>query len=172
MKNAFCSETFEWAKSLNWHAWKESVEMASIQHYRLKNKLLDVKIAAMKIDRLDHLVLTVRDIEETCQFYSTVLGMEIVTFGSGRCALSFGNQKLNLHEAGNECKPHAEKPTPGSADLCFISSVPLSAVVDHFRARAVPVIEGPVERTGATGKIRSVYLRDPDKNLIEISEYL
>lgn len=126
----------------------------------------------MKIDRLDHLVLTVRDIDETCRFYSLILGMEVVTFGSGRHALSFGNQKLNLHEAGNEFKPHAENPMPGSADLCFISAVPLSAVVDHLRACAVPVIEGPVERTGATGRIRSVYLRDPDKNLIEISEYL
>jgi catechol 2,3-dioxygenase-like lactoylglutathione lyase family enzyme len=126
----------------------------------------------MKIAQLDHLVLTVRDIGETCQFYSTVLGMEVVTFGLGRRALSFGNQKLNLHEAGREHPPHAESPTPGSADLCFISAVPLSAVIEHLRACAVPIIDGPVERTGATGQIRSLYLRDPDKNLIEISEYL
>src|SRR5271154_1864722 len=90
----------------------------------------------MKIDRLDHLVLTVRDIEATCQFYSTVLGMKVVTFGSGRRALSFGKQKINLHEAGHEYKPHAEKPTPGSADLCFISAVPLSSVVEHLRSGA------------------------------------
>ena len=126
----------------------------------------------MKIDRLDHLVLTVRDVGETSRFYSTILGMEIVTFGSGRRALSFGHQKLNLHEAGREFQPHAEKPTPGSADLCFISAVPLSEVADHLRARTVPVVEGSVERTGATGSIRSLYIRDPDKNLIEISEYL
>ena len=126
----------------------------------------------MKIDRLDHLVLTVRDIEATCRFYSTVLGMKVVTFGSGRRALAFGKQKINLHEAGREFKPHAVKPTPGSADLCFISAVPLSEVLDHLRACAVPIIEGPVERTGAMGKMRSVYFRDPDQNLIEVSKYL
>src|SRR4051812_15516338 len=126
----------------------------------------------MKVDRLDHLVLTVRDIEEACRFYATVLGMEVVMFGSGRRALSFGHQKINLHEAGREFEPHAEKPVPGSADLCFISAVPLSKVIGHLQACAVLVVEGPVERTGATGKIRSVYFRDPDKNLIEISEYL
>jgi catechol 2,3-dioxygenase-like lactoylglutathione lyase family enzyme len=126
----------------------------------------------MKLDRLDHLVLTVRDIEATCQFYSMVLGMDVVTFGSGRRALSFGKQKINLHEAGREIKPHAERPMPGSADLCFISAVPLSGVIDRLRACAVPIIEGPVERPGATGKMRSVYFRDPDQNLIEVSEYL
>ena len=124
----------------------------------------------MRIDRLDHLVLTVKDIEATCKFYSTVLGMEIVSFNSGRRALSFGNQKLNLHEAGHEYLPHAEHPMPGSADLCLISAVPLSSVLEHLRACAVSVIEGPVVRTGATGKIRSAYIRDPDRNLIEISE--
>jgi catechol 2,3-dioxygenase-like lactoylglutathione lyase family enzyme len=150
---------------------KESAQLTSIQHYRLRKKFPDVNNTAMKIARLDHLVLTVRDIEETCRFYSTILGMEVVTFGAGRRALSFGNQKLNLHEAGREFEPHAEKPTPGSADLCFICAVPLSNVVDHLRACATPLVEGPVERSGATGKILSVYLRDPDKNLIEISEY-
>src|SRR5215475_8646129 len=118
----------------------------------------------MKIDRLDHLVLTVNDIEATCRFYSTVLGMEIVSFGSGRRALSFGNQKLNLHEVGHEYLPHAEHPMPGSADLCLISAVPLSSVLDHLRACAVSLVEGPVVRTGATGKIRSVYIRDLDQN--------
>jgi len=126
----------------------------------------------MKIDRLDHLVLTVKDIEATCKFYSTVLGMEIVSFGSGRRALSFGKQKLNLHEIGHEHLPHAEYPTPGSADLCFISATPLSLVLDHLHACSAAVVEGPVERTGATGKIRSLYIRDPDQNLIEISEYV
>jgi catechol 2,3-dioxygenase-like lactoylglutathione lyase family enzyme len=126
----------------------------------------------MKIDRLDHLVLTARDIDATCRFYSTVLGMEVVTFGTGRRALSFGGQQINLHEAEHEFKPQAEKPTPGSADLCFISAVPLSAVIEHLRVCSVPVIEGPVERTGAIGKIRSVYFRDPDGNLIEVSVYM
>ena len=92
----------------------------------------------MKIDRLDHLVLTVNDIEATCRFYSTVLGMEIVSFGSGRRALAFGHQKLNLHEVGREYLPHAEHPIPGSADLCFISAVPLASVLDHLHASAVP----------------------------------
>jgi len=126
----------------------------------------------MKIDRLDHLVLTVRDIEVTCKFYSAVLGMEIVSFGSGRYALSFAHQKLNLHEVDHEFLPHADHPTPGSADLCFISAVPLSSVLDRLHACSVSVVEGPVERTGATGKIRSIYIRDPDQNLIEISEYI
>jgi catechol 2,3-dioxygenase-like lactoylglutathione lyase family enzyme len=126
----------------------------------------------VKIDRLDHLVLTVQDVEATCRFYSTVLGMEVVTFGSGQRALSFGKQKINLHEAGREFKPHAEKPTPGSADLCFISAVPLSEVMNHLRVCAVTIIEGPVERTGAMGKMRSIYFRDPDQNLVEVSEHL
>jgi len=124
----------------------------------------------MRIDRIDHLVLTVKDIEATCKFYSTVLGMEIVSFGSGRRALSFGNQKLNLHKVGHEYLHHAEHPMAGSADLCLISAVPLSSVLNHLRACAVSPVQGPVVRTGATGKIRSVYIRDPDQNLIEISE--
>jgi catechol 2,3-dioxygenase-like lactoylglutathione lyase family enzyme len=124
----------------------------------------------MKIDRLDHLVLAVNDIEATCRFYSAVLGMEVVSFGSGRRALAFGHQKLNLHETGRAYLPHAKHPMPGSADLCFISAVPLASVLDHLHACAVSIVEGPVERTGATSKIRSVYIRDPDQNLIEISE--
>jgi len=126
----------------------------------------------MKLSRLDHLVLTVRDIEATCHFYTTVLGMEIVTFGTNRRALTFGNQKINLHETGGEFKPHAENPTPGSADLCFISAIPLSDVIGHLRTCSIPIIEGPVNRTGATGPMNSIYLRDPDQNLIEISEYV
>lgn len=126
----------------------------------------------MKIDRLDHLVLTVKDIAVTCEFYAAVLGMEVISFGSERRALSFGQQKLNLHEAGREFLPRARYPLPGSADLCFISAVPLSSVLEHLDACQVSVVDGPVERTGATGKIRSVYIRDPDENLIEISEYV
>ncbi|HEX2915286.1 MAG TPA: VOC family protein [Chloroflexia bacterium] len=126
----------------------------------------------MKIDRLDHLVLTVRDIEITCQFYSQVLGMEIVTFGDNRKALAFGRQKINLHEAGKEFEPKARIPTPGSADLCLITLMPLIEVAEHLRRCEVKIIEGPVRRTGAAGPIESLYLRDPDGNLIEISNYL
>lgn len=125
----------------------------------------------VNIDRLDHLVLTVTDIAATCAFYSRVLGMEVVTFGTGRTALVFGSQKINLHAKGKEFEPKAATPTPGSADLCFISSTPLAEVLAHLRQCRVPVLEGPVPRTGATGPIVSVYFRDPDANLIEVSNY-
>jgi len=123
----------------------------------------------MKIDSLDHLVLTVADIEASVALYTEVLGMEVVTFAGGRKALSFGTQKINLHQHGKEFEPKACAPTPGSADLCFITSVPLTEVVNHLAACAVPVVEGPIQRTGATGAILSVYVRDPDQNLIEVS---
>ena len=123
----------------------------------------------MKIDSLDHLVLTVNDIEITASFYSRVLGMGIITFGGGRKALSFGSQKINLHQYGKEFEPKAQQPTPGSADLCFITSVPLSEVANHLSSCNVAIVEEPVQRTGATGKILSVYFRDPDMNLIEVS---
>ena len=122
----------------------------------------------MKIDSLDHLVLTVRDIGTSCDFYARVLGMEVVTFAGGRKALSFGSQKINLHQQGQEFEPKAHRPVPGSADLCFITSIPLHEVMRHLMACAV-VTEGPVQRTGATGPILSVYFRDPDLNLIEVS---
>jgi catechol 2,3-dioxygenase-like lactoylglutathione lyase family enzyme len=125
----------------------------------------------MHIDRIDHLVLTVRDIDATCEFYSRVLGMQVVAFGAGRKALAFGMQKLNLHQAGSEFEPKADRPTPGSADLCLIAGVPLAQVVAHLHACGVPILEGPVERTGATGPIQSVYFRDPDLNLVEVSTY-
>jgi catechol 2,3-dioxygenase-like lactoylglutathione lyase family enzyme len=125
----------------------------------------------MRIERLDHLVLTVKDISATCDFYSRALGMEVVTFGNNRKALAFGCQKINLHEAGHEVDPKAHRPTPGSADLCFITPVPLQEVVDHLGRCGAKIIEGPVKRTGARGPIESVYLRDPDGNLIEISNY-
>jgi len=121
------------------------------------------------IDRLDHLVLTVSDLQRTIAFYEQVLGMEVVRFGEGRYALHFGRQKINLHERGREFEPKAHTPCPGSADLCFIADTPLDAVIRHLENCGVPIEEGPVERTGATGKIRSVYVRDPDRNLIEIS---
>lgn len=125
----------------------------------------------MKIERLDHLVLTVKDLEITCKFYSEVLGMEMVTFGKGRKALRFGNQKINLHEVGCEFAPKAKNPTPGSADICFITDLAISQVIEHLKKLGVPIIEGPVEKSGALGAILSVYFRDPDHNLIEISNY-
>ena len=123
----------------------------------------------MEIDRLDHLVLTVQSIASTCDFYSRVLGMKVVTFGNDRKALQFGRQKINLHERGKEFDPKAANPTPGSGDLCFITETPLSQVMGHIRSCGVEIIEGPVRRTGAVGLIESIYLRDPDGNLIEIS---
>lgn len=125
----------------------------------------------MRIDRLDHLVLTVADLGATVDFYTRVLGMTEVTFGAGRKALTFGTSKINLHEAGHEFEPKAERPTPGSADLCLITSDSLEQVVEDLAGAGVPIEEGPVDRTGATGPIRSVYFRDPDRNLIEVSVY-
>jgi catechol 2,3-dioxygenase-like lactoylglutathione lyase family enzyme len=125
----------------------------------------------VEIDRLDHIVLTVTDIDRTVAFYTRVLGMQEQTFSAGRRALSFGRQKINLHQAGLEFEPKAMHPTPGSGDLCFIANVPLDAVQQHLAACEVSVEEGPVDRTGALGPIRSVYIRDPDANLVEISTY-
>ena len=125
----------------------------------------------MKIDALDHLVLTVADIETTCAFYERVLGMQTVTFGEGRKALVFGVQKLNLHQRGHEFEPKAETPTPGAIDVCFITQVPVAEVIVHLRSCDVAVLEGPVQRTGARGPMVSVYFRDPDRNLIEVSNY-
>ncbi|EIV90737.1 VOC family protein [Frankia sp. QA3] len=125
----------------------------------------------MHIDRIDHLVLTVADVERTVDWYARVLGMTPVTFRGGRRALAFGRQKLNLHEAGRELEPKAARPTSGSVDLCLISGRPLDEVRFHLAALGVPVEQGPVDRTGATGPITSVYVRDPDDNLIEISTY-
>ena len=124
----------------------------------------------IQLGQLDHLVLTVADIEATCRFYTEVLGMEAVTFGADRQALRFGQQKINLHAAGREFEPKALRPTPGSADLCFLSERPLSAVIEHLKACDIVIEQGPITRTGATGPIESVYIRDPDGNLIEIAE--
>lgn len=126
----------------------------------------------IQIERLDHLVLTVRDIEATCEFYGRILNMEVITFGEGRKALAFGEQKINLHQVGKEFEPKAERPTPGSADLCFITSVPIAEVVKVLNSAGIPIIEGPVRKTGAMGPIESVYFRDPDLNLIEVSVYI
>ena len=126
----------------------------------------------MEIDRIDHIVLTVHDLKRTCDFYSKVLGMKVVTFGEGRTALTFGRQKLNLHLAGKEFEPKALRPAPGAIDLCFITLTPLEEVAAHVRACDVKIIEGPLPKTGATGPMNSIYVRDPDGNLVEISNYL
>lgn len=125
----------------------------------------------MKISKLDHLVLTVKNIDKTCEFYNQVLGMEVITFGEGRKALHFGAQKINLHEAGKEFEPKAKLPMSGTADLCFITEAPILDVINHLESYEVPIEEGPVKRTGAIGSITSIYTRDPDGNLIEISNY-
>lgn len=125
----------------------------------------------MKIERIDHFVLTVSDIDATCEFYSRVLRMEVVTFGGGRKALKFGEQKINLHQAGREFEPKALRPTPGSADTCLITQVPLEEVMEHMKLCGVEIVEGPVKKAGAIGSITSIYIRDPDGNLIEISNY-
>jgi catechol 2,3-dioxygenase-like lactoylglutathione lyase family enzyme len=121
------------------------------------------------LESLDHLVLTVRDIDATIAFYAGVLGMRDETFGDGRRALHFGEQKLNLHAAGAEVSPNAAAATPGSADLCFITRTPVEGVVRVLEDNGVQVEQGPVERSGAIGQLLSVYVRDPDGNLVEIS---
>lgn len=126
----------------------------------------------MQISHLDHLVLTVRDLNATVDFYTRVLGMTEEVFGPGRKALHFGNQKINLHLSGAEFEPKALKPTPGAADLCFITLAPLAEVIAHIESCGVKIEFGPVDRIGATGSLRSIYLRDPDGNLIEISNYV
>ncbi len=125
----------------------------------------------MQIQRLDHLVLTVADIGRSCDFYTRVLGMEAVTFGEGRTALKFGRQKINLHPADNIPGLVAGKPTPGSGDLCFITETPLAEVSAHLAQCGVPIVAGLGPRAGAIGAIQSVYIRDPDQNLVELSNY-
>ncbi|QQG29758.1 VOC family protein [Pectobacterium carotovorum] len=124
------------------------------------------------IDHVDHLVLTCVDFAATRHFYVDVLQMREETFANGRVAFHFGHQKINVHLRGAEHEPKAHLPVPGSLDLCFIASVPLEQVMDHLARCLWPISEGPVMRTGATQPIRSLYLRDPDLNLIEIAEYL
>ncbi len=126
----------------------------------------------MQISAVDHFVLTVASIPETCEFYQRVLGVGAVQFGpEGRWALEFGRQKINLHQAGAEFKPGAKVPAPGAGDFCVISEEPIEAVIRHLEEAGVPIEAGPVPKTGARGPITSVYIRDPDENLVEISEY-
>jgi catechol 2,3-dioxygenase-like lactoylglutathione lyase family enzyme len=124
------------------------------------------------IDSLDHLVLTVRDLDVTCRFYEQVLGMRRQEFQPGRWALNFGDQKLNLHVVGNVIDPHVRHATPGSADLCFLSRTPIADVADRLAALNIAIIEGPINRTGARGQLNSIYFYDPDDNLIEVSNKL
>ena len=125
------------------------------------------------IDHVDHIVLTTRDLAGSIRFYTEVLGMTLEKFRTPteeRLALKFGKQKINLHEWGREFAPRAHVAAPGTLDLCFIASIPLEQVIAKLKSANVPILEGPVMKTGATGKIRSVYVRDPDLNLVEISE--
>ena len=125
----------------------------------------------MHVSHIDHLVLTVADIPNTVDWYRRVLGMRHVTFAGERHALTFGRQKLNLHQAGREVEPKAGRPVPGSVDLCLITATPLTEVRAHLRACGVRIEQGPIARTGAVGPITSIYVRDPDDNLIEIATY-
>jgi len=122
------------------------------------------------IDHLDHIVLTTARTEQCIEFYTRVLGMRLESFGEGRMALKFGGQKINLHERGKEFEPKATLAAAGTLDICFIASVPVVEVIERLKAAGVPIIEGPVMKTGAQWPIRSVYVRDPDGNLVEISE--
>lgn len=122
------------------------------------------------IDHIDHLVLTTRDKTASIHFYTQVLGMKLDTFGGGRVAFKFGQQKINLHEYGHEFLPKAALPTPGSLDLCFIAAVSMEHVIATLKQYNIPIEQGPIERTGANWPILSVYVRDPDNNLVEISE--
>lgn len=123
----------------------------------------------MQVKSLDHLVLTVRDLQAAIDFYTRALGMQEVTFAGGRKALGFGTQKINLHLAGREFEPKAQQPTPGSADLCLLTDTPVEQYAVHLASLGIEVIEGPVARTGAVGPLLSIYVRDPDANLIEIA---
>ncbi len=149
-----------------WQAWSQ--EPSTDLSVRIEP---GEQMSPVDITGLDHLVLTVTDLDQTAGFYQRVLGMHPVTFGAGRRALEFGTSKINLHQAGQEITPHAARPTRGSADLCLITTTPPAAVLAHLDAEHVPVEDGPVPRTGARGPITSIYIRDPDGNLIEIASY-
>ena len=125
----------------------------------------------MRVTQIDHLVLTVENIDKTARFYESVLGMEKEMFAECRVALKFGSQKINVHQKGELFEPKAKIPTPGSADLCFITDTEISQTIEHIKSKGIEIIEGPVERTGAEGSILSIYFRDPDGNLIEVAYY-
>ncbi len=131
-------------------------------------------MSKISLERFDHIVFTVQSIDETCAFYARVLGLTVQTYefdGSERKSLHFGDQKINLHEAGDEFEPKAHRPAPGAIDICFVTSTPIDEVIAQLDDCGVAVVDGPGVRTGALGKMRSVYFRDPDRNLIEVSNY-
>ena len=132
----------------------------------------NVFIDVMKVNKIDHLVLTTSDIEQTINFYTTILGMELISVEGGRKSLRFGTQKINLHEAGQEISPHAKHPLPGSTDLCFITATSIQQVVEHLHSSGITPLEGPTKRIGATGPLLSIYIQDPDGNLLELSNHL
>ena len=135
------------------------------------------KVFAMSgigLERIDHIVFTVQSIEKTCAFYARVLGLTVQAYvygGAERKSLHFGEQKINLHEAGNEFEPKARRPAPGAIDICFITKTPIDEVIAHLVVCGVAIVDGPGVRNGAIGRMRSVYFRDPDQNLIEVSNY-
>ncbi len=126
----------------------------------------------IKIENIDHLVLTVADIKHSCEFYASILGMEVITFAGNRKALKFGQQKINLHQQGAEFEPKAHHPLPGSADLCLLTTSDMAEILQHLIDHGIEIEQGPVQRNGACGAIESVYIRDPDQNLIEVARYL
>jgi catechol 2,3-dioxygenase-like lactoylglutathione lyase family enzyme len=125
----------------------------------------------MEFDRIDHVVFTVRDIAATCDFYVRALGLRVLTFDDGRRALQVGQCKINLHQQGHEFEPKALRPGPGTQDICLVTTTPLHEVISHLRAVGIAIVEGPVPRTGARGTMESVYVRDPDGNLVEVARY-
>ncbi|XP_049499758.1 glyoxalase domain-containing protein 5 [Panthera uncia] len=145
-----------WGRTLEKQSWRNSSQTPS----------------PCVIHRLDHIVMTVKSIKDTTMFYSKILGMEVTTFKSDQKALCFGDQKFNLHEVGKEFEPKAAHPVPGSLDICLITEVPLEEMVQHLKVCDVPIEEGPVPRTGVKGPIMSIYFRDPDRNLTEVSNYI
>uniref|UniRef100_A0A2C9JHS0 Glyoxalase domain-containing protein 5 n=1 Tax=Biomphalaria glabrata TaxID=6526 RepID=A0A2C9JHS0_BIOGL len=159
--------TFSKSRSILVNISKAQVATACVKNASNQSSGRPFQIAS-----LDHLVLTVRDLDKTVDFYTKVLGMEVTTFKGGRKALNYGVQKINLHEYGKEFEPKSHIPTPGSADLCFLTTSVLDDVLEHLQRLNISIVEGPVERTGAVGSIRSIYIRDPDGNLIEISNYI
>ena len=138
---------------------------------REKPNVVSEQVSGLVIQRLDHLVLTVADIEATVAFYGRVLGFRRVDADDGRTALAFGAQKINLHPSQSTIRPRAAHPQPGSADLCFVAAEPIERVLVHLRACGIEAVEGPVRRIGALGAMTSVYIRDPDGNLLEIAVY-
>jgi catechol 2,3-dioxygenase-like lactoylglutathione lyase family enzyme len=154
-----------------WQAWNQQPGLDPAREPGAGEPEAGRQTPPVTITGLDHLVLTVADLDQTTDFYQRVLGMRPVTFGTGRRALEFGTSKINLHQAGQGFTPYAAHPVPGSADLCLITTAPPGQILDHLGAQHVPVEAGPVPRTGARGTMTSIYIRDPDGNLIEIASY-